>query len=112
MTAQPTLFPEYPIMQSQKVRRKLTLQEKFDEWLRENPNIVPLFLRYARDARESGLKHYGIGALTERVRWHVRVETKGDDFKINNNWRSRLARELARRDPSLKDFFEFRKLTA
>jgi hypothetical protein len=110
---QPTLFSTYPILQKKTVPRKaLTLQERYNEWLRENPRIIDLFLKYARDVKASGLNHYGIGAITERVRWHLRVETKGDDFKINNNWRSRLARELVRRDPSLSGMFEFRTLKA
>ena len=92
------------------IRRPLTAQDRFEEWLRENPRIVDLFLRYAREAQAAGMRHYGVKAIAERVRWHVRVEMKGDEWKINNSFMSRLARELVRREPKLGRIFEFRKL--
>jgi hypothetical protein len=55
---------------------------------------------------------FGIGALTEVVRWEVAIQTRrvGDGFKINNNHRAYIARELLRRVPSLRDFLELREV--
>lgn len=106
MSAQPTLFDVPP------PTKRLTLQDRFDDWIKDNPHILRLFLQYANEAREAGAQHYGIKAIAERVRWHVRIQSRNDEFKINNNWSSRLARLLVERDPRLKDFFEFRKLKA
>lgn len=102
---QPTLF-DTPTSRPKPV----TLQERFEAWVRHNPEIIELFLRYARDARAAGRIRYGIGSIAERVRWHVNVESRGDDFKINNSYRSRLARLLVTRDTTLAGMFEFRTL--
>ena len=93
-------------------KRPLTLQEKFDAWVAVNPHIVKLFLQYAQEARDLGFKSYGVKCIAERVRWHVRATTRGDDFKFNNNWSSRMARLIVKHDPSFEGLFEFRKLTA
>lgn len=74
-----------------------------------NPHILDLFLRYARQAKASGRKRYGIACVTERVRWHVSVETQGDDFKINNNLKSCYARLMMSMDPNLIDLFQVRR---
>lgn len=92
-------------------RRPATLEERFKLWAFANEPVVELFLKFARQAKAAGQKKFGIGAIAERVRWEVYVERKeADPFKINNSYRSRLARELVRRDPSLDGLFEFRKL--
>lgn len=90
-------------------RKRLTIQERFDDWIVHNPAILELYLKFARDADASGRRRYGIGAITERVRWHVEVETRGDQFKINNDFRAPLARLLVARDAHLKNLFEMRK---
>jgi hypothetical protein len=105
MTAQSNLFD--PI-----TKRRLTLQERFDRWVDANPNLIELFLQYAREAQSVGRERYGIGALAERVRWNVVIEKRGEEFALNNDYRSRLARLLVKRDPNLAGLFEFRKLTS
>jgi hypothetical protein len=94
-------------------RRPATLDERFLLWMGANEKMVELFLRFARDAKQSGAKHFGIGAIAERVRWEVFIERKeADPYKVNNDYRSRLARHLVKLDPSLEGLFEFRKLAA
>jgi hypothetical protein len=103
MNAQPSLFaPPSP-----------TLQQRFDAWVKANPELVDLFLRFAREAQRSGRTKYGIAAIAERVRWEMQIERRMTEERfINNDYRSRLARLLVSMDPSLDGFFEFRKLTA
>jgi hypothetical protein len=92
-------------------RRPATLEERFRLWVFANEKVVELFLKFAREAKASGSKHFGIGAIAERVRWEVFIYRKeADPWKINNSYRSRLARLLVQRDPSLDGLFEFRKL--
>lgn len=88
------------------------IQDRFELWIQQNPQALSLFIKYANEARESGRKHYSIKAIIERVRWHVAIQTRGDDFKINDHWSSRLARLLMQKDPRLEGFFELRKLRA
>jgi hypothetical protein len=90
---------------------KLTIQERFERWLRDNPKILPLFLKFAREVRARGIERYGMHAIAERVRWHVNIEMRGDEpFKVNDHFTSRLARKVTEIDPSLAGMFETRRL--
>ena len=62
--------------------------------------------------RERGFRHYGIGALWEAARYAyaLRVGPDADGWKINNDWRSRMARELMDAEPDLSGLFELRTL--
>jgi hypothetical protein len=96
---------------TQRVLHQDSIQDAFTDWLTENKPVVDAVIRYAREARAAGYKHYGIKAVVERVRWHFHVERKEQaDFKINNNYTSRLARLLMSLEPELKGMFELRKL--
>lgn len=85
----------------------------FDEWVhtahgREVANKV---IRLAMGLKKRGFRHYGIGAIVERVRWWMALKHGPDAemFKINNNYRAGLARFAADRRPELEDFFRCRK---
>jgi len=91
-------------------RRLLSIQERFEEWLDQNPHIYSLFKRYAEELRHTGRHRYGAKSIIERVRWHVATQTVGEPFKINNNYTSRLARKLIDEDATFEDFFELRRI--
>lgn len=95
-----------------KTRRKPpTLDERFLLWAGANEPVIEMFLKFAREAKAANKGRFGIGAIAERVRWEVFIYRKeADPFKINNSYRSRLARLLVKRDPGLEGLFEFRKL--
>jgi len=78
------------------------------EWMRENPEIMQHFEKLALEAAARD-KRFGIGALTEVVRWEINVRWQGE-FKINNNHRAYIARELIRRHPHLERYVETRKV--
>lgn len=82
------------------------IELKFWEFHHNNPHILQLFLRYAREAKRAGRSHYGAKAIFERIRWHVMVETESDDdFKLCNNHTAYYARLAMQTDPSLRGFF-------
>lgn len=104
MNAQPLLFDAG-------LNRKLTLQERFEEFHRANPRVYRLLVQYARRAREKGFKTYGIGALYEIIRWEAQVPiAPQDEFKLNNVFRSRYARLIMERETDLAGFFNVREL--
>lgn len=82
----------------------------FWKYHEENPKVFKLFEQFANQLRSAGRKHYGVGSITERIRWHFAVETTGDEFKINNNYRSCYARLLILKDPTFEGFFELRRM--
>lgn len=91
--------------------RDRSIQERFEDFHAANPRIYDLLVRFARDAKRAGRRQYGIAAIFERVRWHIYIETqRDDDFKLNNDYRSRYARMIMDREPDLAEFFELREL--
>lgn len=93
-------------------RKKPTIQERFDEFHRENPNVYRLLVNYSRAAIQAGRKTLGIKAVWERMRWHVYIELKQKEegFKLNDHFTSRYARLIMEQEPDLADFFEIRRL--
>jgi hypothetical protein len=83
----------------------------FRAFHRENPHVLDLLIRYSLQLRQRGRKRYGIGAVFERVRWHLDVETTEDTgLKLNNNYRAYYARLLMLVRPELRHIFQTRAL--
>ena len=83
-------------------------EASFDHYISENPRVLETLLRFALEARRAGRTRMSIHMLCERLRWHTNIETKGESFRVNNNWRPLLARRLMREEPELRGFFETR----
>jgi hypothetical protein len=58
-------------------------------------------------------QRFGIAQLVERVRWDVPVAIEKDDagFRLNNNHRAYIARELIEEIPELANLIETRKVS-
>jgi len=82
---------------------------RFADFHRANPVIWQLFERFALDAAKRGRGTYGAGAIIERIRWHVDVETQGDVVKINNDYQTYYGRMFAVAHPDI-DLFRTRRL--
>ena len=82
--------------------------ECFRKYHLENPHVYDLFRRFSWELKRAGRQYYGAQSICERIRWHLAVETKGDDFKINNNHIACYARLLIIREPVFEGFFELR----
>lgn len=90
--------------------RNLSIQDRFEAFHAANPWVFEALKRLALDARSRGRTRIGIGQLTEVLRWEYGRATRGDDFKINNDFRSRYARLLMAVVPELDGVFETREL--
>lgn len=86
------------------------LEAAYREWKAEHPEVYALFLRFARERLTSG-RRFGIGALTERVRWEVdrRWTHDRDNFRCNNNHRAYIARDLVADEPRLAPLIQMRR---
>ncbi len=75
----------------------------------ENPQIpkdvVDKFDELTLSVISSGWKHYSAEAILNRIRWHMHVEVRNRDFKLNNNWKPFLARSFMSKYPQHKGFF-------
>lgn len=104
----PTLFDE-PMVYA----LRPTIAESFRRFHGENPRVYRMLVSLARSYKARGYERIGMKHLFEVVRWQVNMETVGaEPFKINNNWTSRYAREIERREPDLAGMFETRELKA
>jgi hypothetical protein len=87
------------------------IESNFWQFHNANPEIFKMICRFAREIKGSGIRHYGIGAIFERMRWHFLVEQKNREFKLNNNYRSRYVRLLETTYPDeFRDFFNKREM--
>jgi hypothetical protein len=86
----------------------MTTQAEFDEFDRANPIVWALFVRFTLEAIRSGLTRFSVDSITERIRWYSVVETRGGEFKLNNNLRPYYARKWQKEFPEYADLFETR----
>jgi hypothetical protein len=86
------------------------LDREFYDFHAKNPAVYRKLVELARQAKASGRTRVGIGMLYEVVRWHVFLITTDDEYKLNNNHRSRYARLIMEQEPDLAGIFELREL--
>jgi hypothetical protein len=91
-----------------------TIQERFEQFHRDNPHVYLELERLTyRWVRRNPGSRLGIGMLFEVMRWRAGMRgTVGDDYKLNNNFRSRYVRMLLDDHPDLEGLFELRELKA
>jgi hypothetical protein len=80
----------------------------FRKFHQENPDVFWLFQKFAEQALKAGCSEFGAKAIWERMRWHSLVETRGDNYKLNNSYTTYYARLLELTDERFLGFFEFR----
>lgn len=88
-----------------------TIAERYDAWKAANPWVLPTVERLAAQWFAAGHKRVGVKALWEVLRWEYGTTT-GDKFKANNDFTSRVARDLITRRPDWADCIEIRELRA
>lgn len=89
-----------------------TIQQRFERFDRENPQVYAELVVLARRWAATGNKKCGVGMLFEVLRWRRGLRTGGDDFKLNNSYRSRYVRKIISNYPELAPLFETRTLHA
>ena len=86
------------------------LQSKFEDFDARHPEVYEAFKRAAHALRDAGRRRFGTAAIYEHLRWSTSVRDDKGPFKLDNSFRSRLARKLLGEDPSFEGFLEVRKL--
>lgn len=90
--------------------RRRSIQERFEAYHAEHPEVYELIRLYSAKVREAGFDRFSIDAIFQRIRWYHHIEKRDGDFKLNDHFRSRYARKLMDEDESFADFFEIRAL--
>lgn len=90
-----------------------SIDERFETFQREHPDVYDLFRSCAKQLLVRGVKHYGAKAIVEHIRFEKMTSSQGrPEFKIDNNFTSRLARKLIAEDGRFEEFFRTRRLRA
>lgn len=87
-----------------------TIPERYATWKAVNPHVYPRLKDLAEQVKRAGSR-CGISMLYDRLRWDALVNTSGDRYKLNDNYKPFFAREL-NQEPSLSGFFRLRKSVA
>lgn len=88
-----------------------SIDDRFEEFLRDHPDVWDLFCRFAWELKLSGKERGSADAILHRIRWeHWTTSSGKKDFKINDHFSSRFARAMIEKCPAFVDFFETRKL--
>jgi len=87
------------------------LDEAARKWLNDNPQVFPLYERFALEMLERG-RRFGTQLLTERVRWEVMMTIAPDEmgYRVNNNHNAYIARLLIARHPGLSALMRTRRV--
>lgn len=89
-----------------------TIQERYEQWRDANPWILPTLARLLDDWSAHGGRRVGVKAATEWLRFFYARQIESSDFRCNNSYTSRLARDLIARYPHLAGVIETRELRA
>ena len=83
----------------------------FVKYITDNPHVMRLFWKFAREAKSAGHKKYSHCLIVNRIRWETDIKTVAfPPFKISNNHIAYLARLLIKIDPTFQDFFTLKGL--
>lgn len=89
-----------------------SIQAQFESFHQLNPWVLRALEALTADYLKHGASRVGIGMLFEVLRWRYVTATEGDEFRLNNNFRSRYVRLLIERHPDWARAFEVRSLRA
>jgi len=92
-------------------RVKGPAQERFEAFAKENPQVLEAIIRLAELLKQRGFRKTSMSLIFERLRWIYAIQTGGDDYKLNNDYRSFYARVVPLVAPHLEGFFEYRRQT-
>lgn len=108
---QPSLFDEaIPPMVLPEYAKEATIQERFEAFHAANPHVYESLRALAFQMFRAGVTRYSVKSLFETLRWHYTLSTRGDTFRLNNDFTSHYARLLIEQQPELAGFFEVRAL--
>jgi len=81
------------------------MREGFETFHRDNPHVYTKLVSMTWSLVTRGHRRIGMGMLFEVLRWDWMMQTEGDTFKLNNNYRAFYARLLEANNPSLRGVF-------
>lgn len=109
MSGQGSLFDYKP---KKKKTRADQILDAFIRYHKDNPKVWELFQQFSFEVINAGFENYSAWAISQRIRWHTTIETKGDDVKLSNNFIAYYSRLFHVAHPKHDGFFKNKKLTS
>ena len=110
MTAAPQLELELAELIVPEFTPDATIQERYEQWRDANEWILPTLARLLDDWSAHGGRRVGVKAACEWLRFFYARSVEASDFRVNNSYTSRLARDLIAAYPHLAGVIETRAL--
>lgn len=86
------------------------LVNKWKGWCEKNPHVYEEFKNSVLMLHRLGVKRYSAWAIINKIRWDHTIRTRGEPFKIGNDYIALFARRVVQEFPELKDFFKLKKM--
>jgi len=83
----------------------------FAKFHQANPHVYRALVNLARAWKDAGHKDCAMDMLFAKLRWDYGIETHGEQFKLNNNYRSMYTRLIEANEPDLTGFITKRPLS-
>lgn len=83
---------------------------RFKAWHYQNPHIYEHFKTLAYEMKATGRTRYSARTIIEVMRWHYNLQTRGNVFKVNDDFVPIYVRLLICDHPEFFGFFELRKV--
>ena len=84
--------------------------KRFLKYADKNPQVFDHFVKMAKQIKKTGREKYSARTIFEVLRWHLDVETHGEDFKITNDFIPMYVRLLIAQEPEFEDFFTVKRM--
>ena len=85
-----------------------SIQERFERFHEQHPEVYVELARLAREARSRGVRRLGIRLLWERLRWQMLIDHPVGEYSFDDHFTSHYSRLLMQREPDLSGMFETR----
>lgn len=92
------------------VMRESALGRMWLTWHRTNPEFFTLFEQFTAEALRRGHKKLSGWLIANRVRWETSIVTRGNDYKISNDFIALFARLYMVRNPQYVGFFRTKRM--
>lgn len=85
-------------------------KQKWQAWHDQNPHIWSYFAMFTAEAVTAGRSKVSHWLIVNRIRWETSVVTKGNDFKISNDFIAFYARLWNEKYPQYDYIFTTKKM--
>jgi hypothetical protein len=86
------------------------LGREWFRWHKENPEFFILFERFTAEAINRGHKNLSGWLIANRVRWETSIVTRGNEYKIKNDFIALFARLFMVRHQEYVGFFRTKRM--